>query len=315
MMNSDVNSIRMVGPFREDRLAEELKREQRLVGRRALYEQIFAWLCRILMWCALGVLALLLVQTIASGAKWLSWDFLTQFASRMPERSGIIAALVGTLSLVGLTAAMAIPLGIAAAVYLEELIPDRKSKRFIDTNINNLASVPSIVYGILGLAVFVRFFGFDRSLLAASCTLSLLILPVIIISSREALRSIPASIRSAALAMGATPWQVTRDHVLPAALPSMLTGTILGLSRAIGESAPLIMIGGMAYVRHLPNSIFDSFTALPIQIYSWAAKPDESFRELAAAAILVLLAVLFVLNFAAILLRNYYRSKNTWQHL
>ena len=285
------------------------------VKRRYLVERGFAKVCFSCVCLAFLVLVWLLVDVAYQGLAWLSVDFLTSYASRIPENAGIVAALVGSIYLVGLTALIAIPLGVGAAVYLEELMPRSKFRMLIDANITNLASVPSIVYGILGLTVFVRIMQFDRSLIAGASTLAILILPVIIISSREALKSIPESIRIAALAVGASKWQVTRDHVIPAAFPGILTGTILGISRAIGESAPLIMIGGMSYVRHLPDSVYSTFTALPIQIFNWASRPQDVFHELAAAGIIVLLVLLLTMNATAILLRNHYRRKNSWQHL
>jgi phosphate transport system permease protein len=209
--------------------------------------------------------------------------------------------------LIGLTACVSIPVGIAAAIYLEEYAKPGKLSSFIEVNIANLAGVPSIVYGILGLAIFVRFLAMGRSILAGSLTMSLLILPVIIIASREAIRSVAPSIRHAAFAVGATEWQTVRDHVLPGALPGILTGVILALSRAIGETAPMIMIGALAYVAFVPVGPMDSFVPLPIQIFNWASRPQKEFHELAAAAIIVLLGTLLVMNAAAVYIR--YRAQ------
>jgi phosphate transport system permease protein len=202
--------------------------------------------------------------------------------------------------------------GVAAAIYLEEFGGRGKLSAFIDINIANLAGVPSIVYGILGLAIFVRWFSLQRSVLAGALTMSLLILPVIIMSSREAIRAVPHSIRQAALALGATPWQTVRHHVLPAALPGILTGLILALSRAIGETAPLIMIGALTYVAFVPSGPMDAFTALPIQIFNWASRPQAEFHQLAAAGIVVLLAVLLIMNAAAIIIRHRSQRDRAW---
>ncbi len=208
-----------------------------------------------------------------------------------------------------LTAGISFPLGVGAAIYLEEYAPRNWFTRLLQTNISNLAGVPSIVYGILGLAIFVRFFGFGRSVVAGAATLALLILPVVIIASQEALKAVPNSLREASYGVGATKWQTIRHQVLPVALPGILTGTILSLSRAIGETAPLIMIGALTFIAFAPTSPMDPFTVLPIQIFNWTAKPQADFHDLAAGAILVLLVVLLVMNAAAIVLRNRYQKR------
>jgi phosphate transport system permease protein len=249
-------------------------------------------------------LLLLLFQVVRDAWGWLDWQFLTSFPSRRPADAGIKSALFGTLWMIAFTAAMAIPVGVAAAVYLEEYARPSRIKTFIQINIANLAGVPSIVYGILGLAMFVRFLGLGRSVLAGAMTMALLILPVIIIAAREAIRAVPPSLRQAAYALGATRWQTVRHHVLPVALPGILTGVILALSRAIGEAAPLIMIGGLAFVAFVPEGPLDQFTALPIQIFNWASRPQGDFHHVAAAGILVLLGVLFAMNSVAIVLRQ-----------
>ena len=258
-------------------------------------------------WLGVVLLGLLLMEVLRNGLPWLDLQFLASFPSRFPERAGIQAALWGTIWLIGLTALFSIPVGVAAAVYLEEYSRRSWVNTVIEINIANLAGTPSIVYGILGLAFFVRWLGLGRSLLAGALTMSLLILPVTIIASREALRAVPASIRQASFALGATRWQTVWHHVLPAALPGILTSIILGLSRAIGETAPLIMIGALTYVAFTPRGPFDAFTALPIQIFNWSSRPQQEFYGLAAAGILVLLAVLLSMNAAAIWLR--YRSQ------
>jgi len=259
---------------------------------------------------------------------WLTPQFVVNPPSRKALESGIWPALVGTLWLMGLVAAIAFPLGVAAAIYLEEYAPDNRLTEVIQVNIANLAGVPSIVYGILGLTVFVRTFGafgaegkdiaflglrlhlpLGRSVLAGALTMSLLILPIIIIASREAIRAVPDSIRLASYALGATKWQTIWHQVLPAAFPGILTGTILALSRAIGETAPLIMIGALTYVRWPPRGLYDQFTVIPIQVFNWISLPQEQFRHLAAAGIVVLLAVLLSMNAVAVILRNRYRIR------
>lgn len=261
---------------------------------------------------AMVILGLLLWRITAQGLPWLNWSFLTSFPSRMATRAGILSALVGSAAIIGLTAFIAIALGISAAIYLEEMSPKTKLSYFIELNIANLAGVPSLVYGMLGLAVFVRFMNFGRSILAAASTLAIMILPVIIISSREALRAVPPGIRLAALALGATKWQTTWHHVLPAAMPGMLTGIILAVSRALGEAAPLILVGGVTYIAFLPNSLYDSFTTLPIQIFNWAGRPQEEFQAIAAAGIIVLLGLVLLTNGVAIMIRARLEDKNRW---
>jgi len=255
------------------------------------------------------VLCALLVDVVLAGAPWFGSQFLTSLPSRHPSEAGISPAIIGSLWLMGLTALISVPLGVASAVYLEEYADDGWFLRLIQINIANLAGVPSVVYGILGLALFVRFSMLGQSLLAGALTLSLLILPIIIISTQEALRSIPSGIRESAYALGATRWQVTYSHVLPMAAPGIFTGVILALSRAIGETAPLILIGALTFVPFLPQSAMDQFTALPIQIFNWTARPQSEFEGLAAAAILVLMILLGTMNLSAILLRNYFEQR------
>ena len=267
----------------------------------------FKLFCLSVTCLAVAILGILILEVTLLGLPWLNFDFLTRFPSRFPEKAGILAGLAGTLWLVTLTAAIAIPIGVLAAVYLEEYAKPGRVSTFITINIANLAGVPSIVYGIIGLAIFVRFFGLDRSVLAGAMTMSLLILPVIIIASREAIKAVPSSLRQVAFALGATRWQVTRDHVLPQAMPGILTGVILALSRAIGETAPLIIIGALTYIAFVPEGPMDEFTALPIQIYNWSSRPQEAFHELASAGIIVLLLVLLIMNATAVWIR--YRGR------
>lgn len=282
----------------------------RLRRRRAL-GRVFELVCRAMALLGALVLVVLLVEVFRQGIGWLDWGFLTSFPSRFPERAGIESALWGTVWVIGTTALVSVPLGVGAAVYLEEFARPSRLNSFIQVNIANLAGVPSIVYGILGLAIFVRAAGLGRSVIAGALTLGLLILPVIIIAAREALRAVPGSVRLAAFAVGATRWQTVRDHVLPAALPGILTGLILALSRAIGETAPLIMIGALTYVAFVPDGLLSPFTALPIQIFNWAARPQEEFHGLAAAGIIVLLAVLLSMNSVAAFIRHRY-GRGRW---
>jgi phosphate transport system permease protein len=261
---------------------------------------------------AMLILGLLLWRIGEQGLPWLNWNFITSFPSRMAVRAGIFSALVGSACIIILTGIIAVVLGVSAAIYLEEMSPKNRINQLIELNIANLAGIPSLVYGMLGLAVFVRFLNFGRSIMAAACTLAIMILPVIIISSREALRTVPPSIRLAALALGATKWQTTWHHVLPAAMPGMLTGIILAISRALGEAAPLILVGGVTYIAFLPNSVYDSFTTLPIQIFNWAGRPQEEFQAIAAAGIIVLLGLVLFTNGIAILIRARLEDKNRW---
>ncbi|MCL7971683.1 MAG: phosphate ABC transporter permease PstA [marine benthic group bacterium] len=270
---------------------------------------IFQAVCLVSIGFSIAVLAILIVDVSRDGLRWLSWDFLSRYPSRIPARAGIKSAILGSLWMMALTAGISFPLGVGAAIYLEEYAPRNWFTRLLQTNISNLAGVPSIVYGILGLAIFVRFFGFGRSVLAGAATLALLILPVVIIASQEALKAVPNSLREASYGVGATKWQTIRYQVLPVALPGILTGTILSLSRAIGETAPLIMIGALTFIAFAPTSPMDPFTVLPIQIFNWTAKPQADFHDLAAGAIIVLLVVLLVMNAAAIVLRNRYQKR------
>lgn len=264
----------------------------------------FRLLCATVTWASVALLAVLLFQVCVTGLGWLDWQFMTSFPSRFPERAGIKSAVVGTLYLSILVALISIPVGVSTALYLEEFAGKGRLGKIIEVNIANLAGVPSIVYGILGLAIFVRFFALERSLISGALTMSLLILPTIIIASREAIMAVPQSIRAAAYSLGATKWQTTWHHVLPASFPGIMTGVILSLSRAIGETAPLIMIGALTFVAFLPQGPMDSFTALPIQIYNWVSRPQPEFHELAAAGIIVLLIVLLLMNATAIYIRS-----------
>ena len=265
----------------------------------------------LVMLLALAALAALLYDILHDGLGRISWQFITSYPSRNANQAGILAALVGSIYVVGLTAAIAVPLGVGAAIHLEEYGGQGRLSRLIEVNIANLAGVPSIIYGLLGLGLFVRLMQMGRSVLAGGCTLALLALPVIIMSTREALRAVPKSLREASYALGATKWQTIRYQVLPAAFPGILTGLILALSRAIGETAPLITIGALTYVPFLPNDIWSPFTVLPIQIFNWVSRPQASFAENAAAGIVVLLALLLVMNAVAIVLRDRFQRRSS----
>jgi phosphate transport system permease protein len=256
----------------------------------------------------LGVLAALLIDVFTDGLGRVSWQFLTSIPSRRPSAAGIYPALVGSIFVIALTAAMAIPVGIGAAIYLEEYGARGRLARVIEINIANLAGVPSIIYGLLGLGVFVRALMLGRSVIAGAATLALLALPVVILSTREALRTVPASLREGSYALGATKWQTIWHQVLPVALPGTLTGIILALSRAIGETAPLITIGALTYVPFAPDSIWSPFTVLPIQIFNWVSRPQADFLRNAAAGIIVLLVLLLMLNGVAAWLRDRYQT-------
>ena len=264
---------------------------------------------------ALVVLLVLLLDVLSEGASSVDLDFIRNFPSRKPERAGILSALVGSVWLLVTTAIIAFPIGVGTGIFLEEFSEDNWYTRIIEINIGNLAAVPSIIYGLLGLQVFVRVFQpitGGRSVLAGAMTLSLLILPIIIVATRESLRAVPNSLRQAGFALGATRWQVVREHILPQAFPGILTGTILALSRAIGETAPLITIGALTFIAFLPplspEGFQTPFTALPIQVYNWVSRPQVAFHELAAGGIIVLMVVLLSMNAFAVLLRNKFQK-------
>lgn len=258
------------------------------------------------------VLAIFLGDIILEGIGRISWDFLTSLPSRRAEKAGILTAWTGTAWILGLTAIVAIPLGICAGIYLQEYGARNRFAYIVELNIANLAGVPSIIYGLLGLQIFVRLFDFGGSLLAGAFTLALLILPIIIVATREALKAVPNSLREASFGMGATKWQTIWYQILPAASGGILTGIILALSRAVGETAPLIVIGALAYVPFVADNPMDEFTVLPIQIFNWVSRPQEAFLVNAAAAIIILLAITFVMNGLAVYLRNRWQRKISW---
>jgi phosphate transport system permease protein len=260
---------------------------------------------------ALVALAVLLWTILDRGIPWLSWHLITGKPSRKPELAGLNSALFGTIWVISLTALMAFPIGVGSAIYLEEYAPKSRWATFMRINISNLAGVPSIVYGLLGLGIFVELMNIGRVVLAGALTMALLSLPVIIISSQEALRAVPSSLRQAAYGVGATRWQVIRHHVLPSAFPGILTGTILSISRAIGETAPVLVVGASAYIATRPSGFFDGYTVLPMQIYSWTQRSQDGFKNgLAPAGIIILLAVLLVMNSFAIFLRQKFTNRS-----
>ena len=281
----------------------------RALASRKRASRVFAAISFLATVLGLAVLAILLIDVLSRGWSSLSWEFLTSFPSRFPERAGILSPLVGTMWMMGLTALVAFPLGVGAAIYLEEYGGKGWLSAIIRVNIANLAGVPSVVYGLLGLGLFVRWLSLGRSLLSGSLTMALLVLPIIIIASQEAIRAVPPSWREGAYALGATHWQVVRRIVLPSAFPGILTGAILALSRAIGETAPLITIGALTFIAFLPDGPFSPFTVLPIQIFNWVSRPQPGFHDRAAGAIIVLLVVLLVMNSLAVILRNRYERK------
>jgi phosphate transport system permease protein len=315
------------------------------LARRHLWGRIFEWICTLTTWACLVILAVMIGGILINGWKYLTWSFLTSFESVIdPRTTGIKAGIWGTFWLILLMSVFSIPAGIGAAIYLEEYARPNKLTRLIQLNILNLAGVPSIVYGILGVTVFGHMFGlfgaappreavwalpFGTKVITGALTLSLLILPVVIISTQEALRAIPASLRHSSLALGATQWQTIRFQVLPAALPGILTGIILAISRAIGESAPLLMVGALSYVSSTPGNIgsvtdfvtnpkgvisapFDVFTAMPLVIYNWASQSKPIYQSLAAAGIIVLLTVLLLMNTTAVIIRQRFQNWIRW---
>ena len=296
-----------------------------MIARRKRLDRLFAFEGRAVMTLALLVLSALLGQLVIDGTGRLSWQFLTSFPSRFPAQAGILSAWVGTILVMLLTALTAIPLGMAAAIYLEEYAPKNWMTELIEINIANLAGVPSIVYGLMALGLLVYELHLGQSFLTAGLTLAMLILPMVIIATREAIRSVPPHIREAAYALGATKWQTVRDHVVPYSMGGMLTGMILALSRAVGETAPLITVGALSFIAFLPHPpwqaefpfvsfewLFDPFTVMPIQMFNWVSRPQEEFHVNAAAAGLVLLVMTLAMNALAIFVRARFRKRIHW---
>ena len=258
------------------------------------------------------LLAMLLWSILEPGLPWLSWHLITDMPSRRAERAGMNSAIWGSIWIVVGSGITSFVLGLGTAIYLEEYAEQNRWTNFVQTNIANLAGVPSVVYGLLGLVLFVEWMNMGRSILAGVLTMALLVVPIVVISSREALRAVPSSLRQASYGLGATKWQTVRHHVLPAAFPGILTGVILAMSRAIGETAPLLVVGGASQVLFRPDSPFSGFMVMPLQIFNWTGRPQEEFEHLAAAAIIVLMVVLLAMNSVAIFLRQHFSKKNRW---
>jgi phosphate transport system permease protein len=288
-------------------------------------DKVFIAIGLALLFGCLGILAILFFDLVRDGAPRFGWDFLTSFPSRKAENAGILSAAVGTMLIMVVTALVALPVGVAAAIYLEEYAPKNWFTGIIEINVTNLAGVPSIIYGLLALGLFVYQFNFGQSVLTAGLTLALLILPIVIVATRESLRAVPKAIREAAYGLGATRWEVTKDHVLPYSTGGILTGLILGLSRAIGETAPIITIGALSFIAFLPPSpvtgefpflnfewLRSEFTAMPIQMFNWVSRPDQAFQANAAAAGAILLGMTLAMNAVAIWIRYRFRKKISW---
>jgi len=280
--------------------------------RRALMSQAFAFVCLAATSLCVLILALLIWEILWQGLPWLNPRFLTSSLSRFPEKAGIKPSLVSSLWLIGLTTLFSVPIGVGAALYLEEYAPASRWRSIVQVNIANLAGVPSIVYGILGLGLFVRALALQRSIMAGALTLTLVVLPIVILAAQESLRAVPDSIRRASYALGATRWQTTWHQVLPAATPGIMTGVILAISRALGEAAPLVALGAATFITFVPMSPADEFSALPMVIFDWTSRPQPEFHYVAAAAIVVLLTVLILLNAAAVYVRYRYGKRVRW---
>jgi phosphate transport system permease protein len=288
-------------------------------------DKLFIAIGLALLFGCLGILAILFFDLVRDGSSRFGWDFFTSFPSRKAENAGILSAAVGTMLIMLVTALLALPIGVAAAIYLEEYAPKNWFTGIIEINVTNLAGVPSIIYGLLALGLFVYQFNFGQSVLTAGMTLGLLILPIVIVATRESLRAVPKAIREAAYGLGATRWEVTKDHVLPYSTGGILTGLILGLSRAIGETAPIITIGALSFIAFLPPSpvtgefpflnfewLMSEFTAMPIQMFNWVSRPDQAFQANAAAAGAILLGMTLAMNAVAIWIRYRFRKKISW---
>ena len=295
------------------------------LGWRKQLDKLFVVVGLLIMLACLAILAILFFDLVRDGSSRFGWDFLTSFPSRKAERAGILSAAVGTTMIMFVTAMVALPVGVAAAIYLEEYAPQHWFTGILEINVTNLAGVPSIVYGLLALGLFVYQFKLGQSVLSAGLTLALLILPIVIVATRESLRAVPRAIREAADGHGATRWEVTRDHVLPYSTGGILTGLILGLSRAIGETAPIITIGALSFIAFLPPSpisaefpfvnfawLRSEFTAMPIQMFNWVSRPDQAFQANAAAAGAILLAMTLLMNALAIWIRYRFRKRINW---
>lgn len=285
------------------------KEFQRSLVKKKVKERIFFVLAAFALLVSLLTLFMLLIDTLYDGLPRFTWKFLTGYPSRKAEQAGILPALVGSIYITALTVLFAIPVGVGTGIYLEEYAEKNRLSNAIEISISTLSGVPSILYGMLGLELFARALGFGRTVITGGLTLALLVLPIVIVTTRESIRAVPPSLREAAFALGATRWQVIKDHLLPVAFPGILTGVILTVSRAIGEAAPLIMVGALTYIAFLPRGITSPFTALPIQIFNWVSRPQKAFQANAAAGIIVLLILTLALNSLAIFLRNRYQKR------
>lgn len=296
-----------------------------IIARHKKFDALFSIIGLLSLFVGIVTLLALMIDLAVDGMPRITWSFFTSFPSRFAERAGILSAWVGTMLVMLVTAFCAVPLGVSAGIYLEEYAPKNRMTDIIEINISNLAGVPSIVYGLMALGLFVYAFGFGKSVLSAGLTLALLILPIVIIATREAIRAVPGSIREAAYALGATKWQAVRDHVLPYSTGGILTGVIIGLSRAIGETAPLITIGALTFIAFLPHPpwqgefpflsfqwVMDPFTVMPIQMFNWVSRPQEAFHANAAAAGLVLMVMTLAMNGLAIYIRYRFRKRINW---
>lgn len=279
------------------------------VARRQRLSIASRWLLLGASLVGVAVFLLLAYDTVQTGASRLSWDFLTSFPSRFPEVAGLRSSIIGTVWVLGATLLLALPVAIGTAIWTEEFAPRNWVLTAVKLNLANLAGVPSIIYGILGLAMFVRFLELGPTILAGALTLSLMIVPMTVIAAQEAIRQVPPSVREGSLALGATRWQTVWNHVLPQAMPGIMTGVILSVSRAVGEAAALIMVGAASFIAWDNTSLFDDFTTLPIQIYSWTINPDRGFRENAAGAIIVLMIAVLAMNLVAAVIRERFRSQ------
>lgn len=313
-MSYQVNlNFKQVKEKRIDRREEEYKIQvdSKRIERRVKSNNVWKWIFSLSTVFSIFVLAFLLYGIISDAIGWLDWQFLSSRLSRFPEKAGIISAIVGTLYLMAVVVPVTIILGVSTAIYLEEYANKGKVQGFIKVNISNLASVPSVIFGLLGLTVFGRLMGFGSSILAGGFTMSLLVLPIVVVSTQEALRAVPNYLREASYAMGASKWTTIWKVVLPVAIPGILTGAILSISRAIGETAPLVVLGIPTLIMKTPSSFMDDFTVLPIQIYYWTLDTvlTKEYANLAAASIVVLLLVLFILNSIAIVIRNKFQKQ------
>ena len=306
-------------------MPQDMQQIRRLVARGKQWDKVFVIIGLLCLMIGVLTLAVLLAGLVQDGAGRLNWDFFTHFPSRRAENAGILSAIVGSSLVMLLTAITAIPLGVAAGVYLEEYARRNWVTEIIEINVNNLAGVPSIIYGLLALGLFVYALDFGQSILSAGLTLALLILPIIIVATREAIRAIPSSIREGAYALGATRWQMVRDHIVPYSIGGILTGVIIGLARAIGETAPIITIGALTFIAFLPEAPLSTqfpfvsfewlkspFTVMPIQMFNWMSRPQAAFQENAAAAGVILVVMTLLMNATAIWLRLRYRKRIKW---